>query len=98
MKNVTISGSDGTFEVDAITGRIIDNYDVGEDYEKITQFDMAEFNKWWQDKMPDTERPQSIDILDVGFWEDTLFQSPEYGHRMWKYGLMDEEEYFAQFS
>lgn len=79
--NINIRTSNGTIEMDPKTGAatkiIVD--DGGDKYiAKIEKFDIEEYKKFYNV----TELPNSIDILDLGYWmKDGTYEEPAFDWR-----------------
>lgn len=74
---ITVISSNGQIEID-LTGNVLScqmNED-GEGIDKITRFDLAEYHQTYG---PDI--PQTIDILDLGYWSGDIYESPAYDWR-----------------
>lgn len=65
MKTLIVTSSNGTLEVNKVTGKILhrDITEPGNGLEEITQFDLGEWVKEYEKEVPD-----ELDILDLGYW------------------------------
>ncbi len=80
MKVMFVSSSNGSLEVNRETGEVIECFlsDGGEGIDQIAKFDLDEWKKRYE-----TELPDSIDILDLGYWQkDGKYESPEKSWRL----------------
>lgn len=71
----TVFGNAGSLTVNAIDGTVI-SYEPQEDgrYRDIQRFDVAE---WRRTYVGESITGTSVDILDIGFWQDGEYFEPE---------------------
>ncbi len=73
-----VNSSNGHLKVDKQTGSVMQCIMDGEGIDKIKRFDLQEWKKYY----PDKELPDSIDILDLGYWnKDGSYEEPVYDWR-----------------
>ena len=77
---MTIESSHGSLVVTIPAGEVLpeqSTYD-GDEIRPIIKFDLAEWCKYYDQK----SLPQSLDILDVGYWnKDGTYEPPAYDWR-----------------
>jgi hypothetical protein len=75
---IIVSSSNGTIEIEPVTGMVIEINDESDDQclSGITQFDLTEFKSHYHIETPEA-MPETIDILDLGYWCSNEYVGPE---------------------
>lgn len=93
MKALTVISSNGTLEVNKITGKILsrDMTELDNGLEEITQFDLREWVKEYKKEVPD-----ELDILDLGYWyrvPEEFDERYEFPAEDWREGIRPHTKY-----